>query len=240
MCDPFSIGIALAVGGLGASQIGNNQAAGAQARAQSQERARQQKMTQQQEGYFNDSLGKATAITDPTQQAAAVDKRNADLSAAIQPSAESSYMPGSSSAPQLVKTANDKAVGNEKADASRLALALAQMGAPGQQLFDANIGIGRNSQGIGQIAQSKASSADVLNAELQAAAQKGGTLRGLGGLATSIGGMMIGSGLGAGGLGSTGAISGSTSALPFGGNFVMPGVAGKTGFQGSALAGLFG
>lgn len=194
MCGPFAA-LALLAGGSIAKYIGDTQAQHAQQAAQDAERARQQQLTQRQQQAFQESVTKANSLADPNAETAAVDKRNTALQAALTPaSAQADFLPGSSSAPQLVQDAGARTAADTHAYSSNLAQALARLSGTGDQLLTTNIGIGRDAGAIGQLADFKQGSADVLPAELRAAATKGALLRGLGGIAQSIGGAAAGGG----------------------------------------------
>lgn len=200
MCFPLAIPLALMAGGAVAKMIGDHQAQKAQTNTYQAERSRQKALDAKQQGLFKDSLAKTDELHDPNAQNAAVADRTAALTAGVPAAnAPGAYLPGSSSAPSVVATAADHSAAGTAAYTSNLAAAMARMGAPGDQLLKTNIGLGRNSQGIDQLSTTKKYSASVLDAEMRAAAHKGDTLRGLGGLASSIGGAMMGGMGGAGG-----------------------------------------
>lgn len=205
MCFAAALPLALLLGGSALNMVGNNQAAHAQEDANNAERRRQQVLTNQQQSLFKDSLSKAGELNTPDAQNKAIADRTAALTAGM-PSATApgSYLPGSSSAPTVVAAAADKSGAATNAYTGNLAAAMARMGAPGDQLLTTNIGIGRNSGLIDQAATTKADSAAVLAAELRAAAHKGAFLRGIGSLASSIGGAMAGGGAGGGAIGGAG------------------------------------
>lgn len=205
MCGPWAIPIALMAAGSVAKYFGDEKAGHAQERAYEAERARQQQYTNQQQQSFQDSLGKVTKLTDPNATQDAVNKRDSVLSSAITPVDQGSYMPGSSSAPQLVADASAKAAAGTHERSSNLAKALAELGGTGDQMLTTNIGIGRNSQAIGQAGSLAAGSAAVLPSEMRAASYKGSTLRGLGSLAQMIGQAWLGAS------GGPAAIGGSSS-----------------------------
>lgn len=188
MCIPLVAAAALAgVGGV-AKYLGEKKAQKAQANAAQMERQRQQRMTEEQQGYFDQSLASAGDVADPAAIAAAKGARENALFAAMAPQgAAGTYLPGQGSAPAIVQQQEGKAVEGARTDARSLASALAALGGTGDQLQRLNIDIGRNSQRIGQVARDKGNSADILQTELQAAAEKGSLLRGLGGLAMQIG-----------------------------------------------------
>jgi hypothetical protein len=188
MCIPLVAAAALAgVGGV-AKYLGEKKAQKAQDRVQQVERARQQRMTEEQQGYLDKSLASAGDVVDPAAIAAAKGARENALFAAMAPEgAAGIYLPGQASAPAIVQQQEGRAVDGARTEARSLASALAALGGTGDQMQRLNIDIGRNSQAIGQIARDKGNSADILQTELQAAAEKGALLRGLGGLAMQIG-----------------------------------------------------
>lgn len=209
---PLVVGAGLTAGGTLANYFGNQQAQHAQMDAANAERARQQGLSAKQDQAFQRSLDD-TQTFGPDGQKVEADKRLATLNAALGTrSPTQDFLPGSSSADASVASSGNKIVSNEHADAAQHATALATMNGLGDALFKGNIAINREGQTINQIGSAKAGSAAVLPTELQAAAQKGSLLRGLGSLATSIGGMAIGSGLGGlAGLGSVAPISAATA-----------------------------
>lgn len=218
MCLPL-IPLALAAAGTFASYMGQKSAERAQTRAYSAEHDRQEALTGQQTAHFQNSLDRTKGMLDPAAEAAATENRNSALSAAIVPqSAEGSYLPGSSSAPAVVAAASDKAGAKSDANSRSLAQALAALSSTGDQMQGLNIGVGRNSQNIGQLGGFKAGSMGVLDSEMKAAARKGATLRGLGGLAQQIGGAWLGAGGSAPGVvGSAGRTVGSMAQSFMGG-----------------------
>lgn len=231
MCGPWALPVALLVGGAGLNYMGQQKAKHAQERTFSQEEERQHKWDDQQQAIFKDSIGKASDLTDANAQKKAVDDRQSALVSAIStPEAAGAYLPGSDSAPAVVKTAADKAQSAAKDQSLRLAAAMANLNAPNDLLQKTNIGIARDAGQIGQIGSFKAGSAGVLDAELRAAAQKGAFLRGLGSLAATIGasalggqalgGLSFGSApVGAGGMdaGFSGAVTSAGTAPVYGG-----------------------
>lgn len=214
MCfPPAIIAATLALGGSGLKYFGDKKAARAQEGVNKRERLRQQDMTLEQQSAFEDSLKKTGEVTDPAAMKAAADKRNDFLQASMGPaSALVNYLPGAKSAPAIVGDAAKASVGKEKAAAGGLAAALAALGGTTDQMQNLNIGIGRNSQKIGQVARNKAGSAGVMDAELRAAAFKGSTLRGLGQLAQIIG-QAVGAGAGGGIIPGAGAGSGELARM---------------------------
>lgn len=192
MCFPMAIPLVLAAAGTAMQYFGAQKAENAQERRFAAEQMRQRNLTGEQQGFFEDSLGEATQLTDESAQKKAVEKRNAPLQAAIAPVDQGAYLPGSDSAPQIVQTAAERSVAGQKADASQLALALANLGSTNDMLFDTGIETGRNAGRIGQVGSFMRGSAAALQPELDAAAHKGSFLRGLGSLAQSIGTAMAG------------------------------------------------
>lgn len=208
MCVPL-IPLALAAAGTFASYIGQKQAERARNTTFSSERQRQADLGDEQHSRFKDSLAKTQDLVDPATRDKAVQAREGSLASAIVPQSASSYLPGSSSAPSVVATANERAGASSQATSLNLARTLATLGATGDQLQDVNTQIGRNSQHIGQLGSFKAGSLGVLDAEMRAASQKGSFLRGIGGLAQQIGGAWLGaSAMGAGSAGGAAASKG--------------------------------
>jgi hypothetical protein len=199
MCDPVSIGIAImAAGGL-AENLGQQKAARAQERATNEERARKMRLTAEQQGYFDDTLKKVGDASGDDAQMKAANARNDVLSAAVAPqSSEATYSPGAASAPAVVGQAAAKAAGDSRNDSLGLARAIAQLGGTSDNFQQLGIDANRNRQGIAQAGGFMRGSADVLDSELQAAAQKGATLRGIGQLGQQVGSAMIGGGIGGG------------------------------------------
>ena len=197
MCDPISLGIGLTLAGSAAQYIGNQQAKRATLNAFNTEQVRQKAKTADQQKLLDNSYDTAGKLNDPNAQQAAVDKRKSAFIQALNARpADSGYLPGTDSAPKVVADASAKATADQDAFSGQQADALARMTGLGDQLFDTNIQLGRNSQGIGQLGVDKAQSAAALNAELNAARFKGGTLRGFGGLAQMIGAAALGGGFG--------------------------------------------
>lgn len=212
MCDPISIGIALTVAGGISNSLGNRAAARAQERANNAERARQIAMTAEQQGYLDNTLERTRETAAPEGQEAATRAREEVLTGATMPAAEQgSYLPGASTAPAVIGQAAESARGESRADSMAFARALAKLGGAGDSLFSLGIASGRNADKIGQTGSFKRGSAGVLDSELQAAAQKGATLRGLGQLAMSVGSSVAGAGaFGGAGAGGT-VIPGATA-----------------------------
>lgn len=201
MCLPLlAIGAIATAAGTAAKFFGEKQAERARDKTFNAERARQEALSQQQQARFQDSVDRTGAMTDPAAHAQATAAREGVLADVITRSgAPGGYLPGSSSAPALVATATDKAGAKSEANSMSLAHALAALGATGDQMQGLNIGIGRNSQQIGQLGGFKAGSMGVLDSEMKAAAAKGGFLRGIGGLAQQLGMAAMSGGMGGGG-----------------------------------------
>jgi len=206
MCFPPLVAAAIMAAGAGMKYFGEKKAEKASIRTFNAERARQRGFEDEQHGRFEDSLASTRKVFDPAEQAAAADARNAALIAATKsadPGAEG-YLPGSSSAPAVVAAAAENAGAAANSRTAGLARALATLGGLTDQLQQNDIRIGRNGQIIGQLGGFKRGSLGVLQSELDAAKQKGRTLRTLGGLAQSIGQMAL--------MGGGGAPAGATQA----------------------------
>lgn len=200
MCNPLIIGAALLAGGTGAQIIGNNKAKNAVRDTLAMEQARQKRMTAQQDEALSQSMRSAQNLNDDSVRQQAIDHRkNAFMAALAGSPAVSSEAPLAGSAPAVVGEYANRVGAAEQAAMGQQAAALANMTGFGDTLFNTQVGIGRSGDAISQIARDKAFSADILNNELTAAQAKGSTLRGLGGLAAQIGGMMIGSNIKFGG-----------------------------------------
>lgn len=195
MCGPWALPVALIAAGSGAQYLGNKRAERAGLRSYRTEQRRQDALTGDQQEAFQNSLKATTALTDPNAEQKAVDERMATLASVIAPKGD--YLPGAASAAPIVKTAADKAAGESGDISSQLALSLARLGGASDQLQRTNITMGRDASRIGQLASFKAGSANVLDAELRAAANKGSTLRGLGSLAQMVGAAWLGNSLAA-------------------------------------------
>lgn len=210
MCFPFAIPLALMAAGTVANYFGQKQAERASETTFNAERDRQSDMTDQQTARFQDSLDKTKGMLDADAIAAAANKREQSLAGAIVPATQTNaaYLPGSDSAPNVVATATDKAAEGSKATSLNLARSIAALGGTGDQLQALNTGIGRNSEGIANLSSFKAGSMGVLDSELKAAAQKGSFLRGIGGLAQTIGGAWLGASAMPGLVGGAGATGG--------------------------------
>lgn len=214
MCLPAAIGAALLVGGTGLKYLGEKKAQRAQNRASEAERARQEELTNQQQAAFADSLTRAGDVTSSAAQSRAQAARETRLVDAITRPSGADYLPGAGSAPQIVATEQAQQTAKQQTETKGLAAALAAMSGTDDQLLDLGIGMGRNAQTIGQRARDKANSANVLQAELRAAAQKGALLRGIGGLAQMVGGSSLGGSLAGAGGGSGAAAGGNISVKP--------------------------
>ena len=200
MCNPVLIGAALLAGGTGAQIIGNNKAKNAVRDQLAMEQSRQKRMTAQQDEALQGSMRSAQNLNDDSVRQQAIDHRkNAFMAALAGSPAANSGIPMAESAPTVVGEYAGRVGGAEQAAMSQQAAALANMTGFGDTLFNTQVGIGRSGDAISQIARDKAFSADILNNELTAAQAKGSTLRGLGGLAATIGGMMLGSNIKIGG-----------------------------------------
>lgn len=186
MCDPISIG--LAVAGTVSSYIGNQQAKSATRNQLALENQRQASKTREQEQALDQSYQAAGKLKDPNAQQAASDKRRQAFVAALNARPENSgYLPGQESAPKVVVDAADQSAARQNAYSEGQAGALADLTSQGDLLQNANIDIGRAGQTIGQLGRDKYNSAQALEAELRAAQYKGGFLRGLGQLFQTIG-----------------------------------------------------
>lgn len=220
MCLPALAlaGIALAAGGVGMKYFGEKKADHALTHTFNREHDRQKAFEQDQIAAFQDSLNGAKTLADPAAMAAAAARREAVLNSVTKSAAPAAagYLPGSSSAPAIV---NDHATAaGAKADAGThsLAAAIASMGGMGDQFLNNDINTAHNSQTIGQIGGFRGGSLDVLQSEMEAAKQKGKTLRTLGSLAQTIGQSMLTGGIGgAGGLGPMAVNMGGSAPLPF-------------------------
>lgn len=223
MCNPALILLGV---GAGLNFAGEMRAKHAQENAYAVEQGRQREFTNRQQAATDDSLAKTGQIADPTAEAAAADARKAAFVAALNKRPEGQHaLPGSYSAPAVVGEANNRVVNAERADTDQHAGALASLAGFGDQLFRNNINLNRNGQTIGQVSRDKANSARVLDAELRAAADKGGTLRGLGQLAM-MASSFVGGGVGGGG-GAPASAGNVGSFIPTG----MGGGAGPFGMQ---------
>jgi hypothetical protein len=193
MCDPISI--ALVAAGTVAQYAGNQQAKHASQNALTLEHQRQAKATQQQDQALDQSYQAAGKLNDPHAQEEAAGKRRQAFVAALnaRPS-DSAYLPGQQSAPKVVADASDQSAARQSAYSEGQAGALANLTSQGDMLQNANIMLGRSGQTIGQLGRDKFNSAQVLEAELNAAKYKGGFLRGLGQLLQTAGQAGVGGG----------------------------------------------
>lgn len=201
MCFPLAIPLALAAAGSVMKYMGDKKADHALTHTFNKEQERQKAFQAEQNAAFQDSLGDAGTIADPAKQAAAAASRNAALMAATKSAAPvaGAPLPPASGGNPVIATAADAAGHRADAHTASLGQALASLGGLSDLFQQANIGIGRNAQNIDQVAGFARGSRDVLQSELDAAKQKGGNLRMLGGLAQTIGQMaMAGAGGGAG------------------------------------------
>jgi hypothetical protein len=114
------------------------------------------------------------------------------------PGTAGAYLPGASGGNTVVNTAAQQAGATANKHTASLGAALAALGGMNDLFQKTDIDLAHNGQAIGQLGNFAAGSRSVLQSELDAAKQKGSTLRALGGLAQSIGGAMLGGGLGAG------------------------------------------
>lgn len=223
MCfDPVTaaiVGSALFAGGSAANYVGNQKAERAQKSAYSAEKRRQDDLTAQQDALFQNSLDRTGGVASQEgQDEAAAARKAAFVEALGGKSPDQGFLPGSSTADAAVGENANRVVATQDAFSDQQAGALAKLTGFGDQMLDANILNARDAGAVNQLSTSKRASAGVLDAELQAAARKGGTLRGLGSLATQLGTMALTAGLGgmpaagAGG-GATSLASGGTSAF---------------------------
>jgi hypothetical protein len=202
MCLPVAaiVGIAASLAGAGLNYVGQRKADKAANRTFQAERNRQKGFEKEQIGKFEDSLASTAEAAGPDAQAKAAAAREAEFSEATK-SADpkvSGYLPGSSSAPSIVSAASDKAGAASDARTAQLSASLARLGGLTDVLQKNDIQIGRNSQDISQVGGFARGSRSVLQAELEAAKRKGGTLRTLGGLAQSLGAAALSGGFGGG------------------------------------------
>lgn len=192
MCGPWVLPMALMLGGSVAQYVGQKQAGDAQMNRWQEERSRQQRFSQEQQGHFEDSLARAGAVASPEAERAAAERREATLASVIRPESPASYLPGSSSANEVVRTAGERAGAEQRAQSEALADALGRLGGTGDQLLEANIQNSRNAGRIGQVGSFMRGSAAAGEAEVRAAAHKGAALRNLGALAQMFGQAMAG------------------------------------------------
>lgn len=187
MCFP-GLPLVLAAVGSGLNYFGQQRAQSASNRAQNMERSRQQGLERQQDAALGESERAAMRLRDPNAQAEAVgSRREAFIRALNSRSPDQGILPGAPSAPRVVADAAAKTTAASDAYGESQASALAELTAMGDQLQGTNIAMGRQGQRINQLGTDRRRSAQVLDAELQAAANKGSTLRGLGGLLQQLG-----------------------------------------------------
>lgn len=199
MCGPLAALALTGVAGL-MKYEGEKKAAHAREKAFDAERLRQRTLQSEQNDSFQDSLAKTANVTDPNAVAKAAATREGSLVHALAPiNGSASYLPGAASAPAIVATAKAAGDTHARADGLSLAHALAALGGTGDQLQELNTGIGRNSEHIGQVGGFARGSAGALDAEMKAAANKGSTLRGVGGLAQQLAMAYLSGGAGGGG-----------------------------------------
>lgn len=211
MCDPISIGVALAAAGTAAQYAGNQQAKRATNQRLDAESLRQKAKTEEQQGLLDQSYNAAQKLKAPAETQAVTDKNKAAFIAALNSAPQTQgYLPGSDNAPKVVADNASKANSDQRAFSEQQANAMADLRSFGDQMLDTNIALGRSGQGIGQLARDKVRSADALNAELRAAAFKGQGLRNFGSLAQMVGMAALTGGL-AGGSGGAGAATNTMS-----------------------------
>lgn len=189
---PLALAIAAMVAGSAMQSAGQAKAERASLNTFNRERNRQRAFEGEQNQRFEDSLESTRRITDADAMAEAAAAREAALTTGIKsagPAAEG-YLPGSSSANPIVAAASEQAGAASDAQTGQLAKALASLGGTTDLMQQNDIRIHRNSQAIDQAGGFKRGSLGVLQAEMDAAKMKGGTLRTLGGLAKTIGQMM--------------------------------------------------
>lgn len=190
MCGPWAIPLALAVGGSVAQYMGAKKADNAMLSRFNAEQGRQKRMSAEQDTLLDQSYDTAEKLKDDTDAVAA--RKAAFIDALNSRDAGQDFLPGN--APAIVAESNNQVVADQRARSTQQAEALANLTGMGDQLLNTDIALGRAGQQIGQLGTSKARSAEVLDAELRAAAQKGATLRGLGGLAQMVGSAWLGAG----------------------------------------------
>lgn len=198
MCLPVLAiaGLAAMAAGTGMQALGQSQADHAMTRTFNTERTRQQGYEAKEQQDFKNSLASTqNTVLSPEAQAAAVANRQGEYDAVTKSATPAgSYLPGSPSAPSVVNAGNT--VIGQAADAHTAGLghALASLGGTNDLMQQNDINIGRDRQDVAQQADFGRGSMNVLPAELDAAKRKGSTLRTLGGLAQSIGSMMVSGG----------------------------------------------
>jgi hypothetical protein len=185
MCDPITIGLTIA--SAAASYIGNQQAKSAVRGQLALENQRQQTKTREQEQALDQSYQATEKLKDPHAQDEAAGKRRQAFVAALNARPQDSgYLPGQESAPKVVSDAADQATARQNNFSEGQAGALANLTSQGDMLQNTNIALGRSGQTIGQLGRDKINSAQVLDSELRAAQYKGGFMRGLGQLLSTI------------------------------------------------------
>jgi hypothetical protein len=199
MCFPAAIPLALAAAGSGLNYMGNRAAAKASNRASLAEMQRQRAFEQEQTAAFDESHNAARRLAVPQDQQQAVDARRAAFIAALDRGApDQGILPGGEGVPQVVADAAARADAGRRNYSEGQASSLAELTAMGDQLLGTNIAMNRAGQRIGQIGQSRNRSAQLLDGDLRAAANKGSTLRGLGTVLQIAGQAAGASGMGGG------------------------------------------
>jgi len=219
MCDPLTIaGVALSAGSAVANNAAANQQAKAQAAAMSAERARQSMLDDEARGVnqraqnrFEDVEGqqaeKASQLTDEFSGEA---NRGAEVIAAA--------LPRTSSNVTLTNDESERGKASEYAD--QQGRALAEMRSFADLFGGIGRGMAQDGSELGMIGGFKRGSQGALPFELEAAAQKGGGLRGLADIMGGVGGIATNAGLSGAnfpGLGSSmsrGAVSGPMARSP--------------------------
>ncbi|MCL6741160.1 hypothetical protein LZ518_08455 [Sphingomonas sp. RB56-2] len=177
------------------------------------ERRRQKAFDAEQQGRFEDSLNSAGDLTNADAIDAAAAANTAalnDVAVSAAPAAEG-YLPGSSNAPSIVADAAAKAGATADNRTAAFATALGRLGGTTDQMLRNSIRTARNAQEVDRISSFRRGSMGVLDAEMQAAAQKGRTLKGLGSLMQQAGMAAISGGLGSGAAGAGAAAGGGTA-----------------------------
>ena len=234
MCFQVPLWAALALTGVGGATkfLGDRKQQKALESTYSREQMRQKQFDAQANDRFKDSLDSTAQVTDPAAMARAAAAREASYGAVTKPATGgASYLPGTSTDNHVVADAAARAGAASEARTGQFAKALATMGGLGDQMLANNINIGRNAQEIDQISGFRRGSIEALNAELKAAAEKGKTLRAIGGLAQQLG--MAALAAGAGG----GAAAGAGAGVQAGDGALLSAF-GATPFGGSSFAGL--
>jgi hypothetical protein len=207
MCDPITASIALTVAGTAAQAAGQNRARKAMQGAQSAERIRQKGLQDQSEAVLKASEARGSKASQDNEQAAAEASRKADYAAATEAAQAPVVATGDNIAGD--QTANS-IIQNEQAAKSAQSLGYAgQQGnakAALQGFSDLQLGNAlanaRANEQQRVLGNFMRGSSDVLGLEMQAAAQKGESLKTLGTL-LNAGGMIAGMGAGAGWFGGT-------------------------------------